>query len=64
MRISRGVSQREAARQCGVSEQAIGHYENGRMDISSARMEQCLRVYAYTREEFDESTWLASRSPS
>ena len=48
MRLSRGISQRDAARQCGISEPAVGHYENGRMDISPARLEQFLRVYGYT----------------
>ncbi len=54
MRLSRGISQREAARQCRISEQAIGHYENGRMDISPTRLEDFLRVYQYTRQEYDE----------
>lgn len=54
MRISRRVSQREAARQCGISEPAIGHYENGRMDVSTERLEQFLRVYTYTRQEYEE----------
>lgn len=52
MRVSRKISQRDAARLIGVSEQAIGHYENGRMDISEARLEQMLRAYGYAREEF------------
>lgn len=54
MRISRGISQREAARQCNISEPAIGHYENGRMDISPIRLEHFLSIYGYTRQEFDE----------
>ena len=54
MRVSRGISQREAARQCRISEPAIGHYENGRMDISVTRLEQFLGVYGYTRLEYDE----------
>jgi transcriptional regulator with XRE-family HTH domain len=54
LRLSRGISQREAARQCRISEPAIGHYENGRMDVSPARLEQFLRVYGYTRQEYDE----------
>lgn len=54
MRLSRKISQREAARQCHISEPAIGHYENGRMDISPARLEQFLKAYGYTRPEYDE----------
>lgn len=54
MRISRGISQRESARRCDVSEQAIGHYEQGRMDISPARLDQFLAAYNYTKEEFAE----------
>ena len=54
MRVSRGISQREAGKKCDVSEQAIGHYENGRMDIAPTRLEKFLKVYGYTRQEFDE----------
>jgi transcriptional regulator with XRE-family HTH domain len=54
MRISRGISQREAAKKCSISEPAIGHYENGRMDISETRLEQFLTVYGYTKQEFNE----------
>lgn len=56
MRVSRRISQREAARKCNISEPAIGHYENGRMDISASRLEQFLRVYGYTQREFEEYT--------
>ena len=54
MRGARKISQKEAARRCSVSEQAIGHYENGRMDISPMRLEQFLRVYGFTRFEYEE----------
>lgn len=54
MRVSRGISQREAARKCCLSEAAIGHYEHGRMDVSAVRLEQFLKAYGYTREEFEE----------
>ncbi len=54
MRVSRGISQRESARECHISEPAIGHYENGRMDISPTRLEQFLGVYGYSRQEYDE----------
>lgn len=54
MRVSRGISQREAAKKCNISEPAIGHYENGRMDISATRLEQFLKTYGYSKQEFDE----------
>lgn len=53
MRLSRGISQREAARLCDLSEPAIGHYENGRMDISPLRLGQFLVVYGYSKKDFD-----------
>jgi transcriptional regulator with XRE-family HTH domain len=54
MRVSKRISQREAARLLGISEPAIGHYENGRMDISQLRLGQFLVVYGFTKQEFDE----------
>lgn len=54
MRLSRGISQSEAAKICHVSTAAIGHFEHGRMDITPARLEQFLTAYKYTSEEFEE----------
>jgi DNA-binding transcriptional regulator YiaG len=54
MRVSRRISQRKAAIGCRISEQAIGHYENGRMDIAPARLERFLKLYGYSRAEFSE----------
>lgn len=54
LRLSRKISQREVGRRCGVSEAAVGHYENGRMDVSESRLKQFLELYKYDREEFDE----------
>jgi transcriptional regulator with XRE-family HTH domain len=48
MRVVRGISQREASRLCGLSESAIGHYEQGRMDISGERLVKFLSVIAFT----------------
>lgn len=53
MLVIRGISQREAARRCGLSESAIGHYEQGRMDISGDRMVKCLQCYGFLIEDFD-----------
>ncbi len=54
MRISKGMTHGQAGLHCNCSEAAIGHYENGRMDISPSRLSQLLKAYGYTREEFDE----------
>ncbi len=54
MRISRNISQKQAAKLCQCSEQGIGHYENGRMDISESRLLLMLTAYSYTREQFAE----------
>ncbi|MEK7691557.1 MAG: helix-turn-helix transcriptional regulator [Bdellovibrionota bacterium] len=54
MRLSRGISQSEAAKTCRVSPAAIGHLENGRMDMTPARIVQFLSTYKYTLGEFKE----------
>ena len=54
MRLSRGISQRETGRRCDISEAAVGHYENGRMDVSSERLRQFLTLYGYALAEFDD----------
>lgn len=54
MRISKKISQPDAARTAGCSSQAIGHYENGRMDIPEARLRRLLNLYDFTNEEFLE----------
>lgn len=52
LRVSRRISQRDAARLCGCSEQAVGHYENGRMDVSDERLATMLKAYGYSYDEF------------
>ena len=54
LRLSRKISQREVGRRCGISEAAVGHYENGRMDVSPERLKQFLDLYDYKQKEFDE----------
>lgn len=54
MRISKKISQPDAARSAGCSPQAIGHYENGRMDIPENRLRRLLTLYDFTFEEFNE----------
>lgn len=54
MRLSKRVSQPDAARAAGCSPQAIGHYENGRMDIPEARLRRLLTAYGFTADELQE----------
>lgn len=54
MRVSRGISQHQAALACRCSEQAIGHYENGRMNISEAKLRLLLTAYDYRWDQFEE----------
>ena len=54
MRISKKISQPNAARAAGCSPQAIGHYENGRMNIPENRLRRLLTLYDFTFEEFTE----------
>ncbi|MBK9321364.1 MAG: helix-turn-helix transcriptional regulator [Bdellovibrionaceae bacterium] len=54
MRISKKISQPDAARAAGCSPQAIGHYENGRMDVPDNRLRSLLTLYDFTFEEFSE----------
>lgn len=54
MRIFKKISQPDAARTAGCSPQAIGHYENGRMDIPENRLRRLLTLYDFTFEEFNE----------
>lgn len=54
MRLTRGLSQKRVAILCDLSEQAIGHYENGRMDISAHRLERFLAAYRFNAEEYAE----------
>ena len=54
MRISKKISQPDAAKVAGCSPQAIGHYENGRMDIPEVRLNRLLAAYDYSMTEFLE----------
>ena len=53
IRVSAGISQREAGRKCSISEAAVGHYENGRMDVSEERLAQFLVAYKCSMNEFN-----------
>jgi len=52
MRGSKGISMRRAGELCTLSNSAINHYEQGRMDISPKRVEQLVNAYGYTMENF------------
>lgn len=54
MRLSRRISQPAAAKAAGCSSQAIGHYENGRMEIPEARIHLLLELYGYDWNTFQE----------
>ena len=52
MRMSKGMTQRKAAAACSLCHALINHYEQGRLDIPKHRLEQLVRLYGYTPEEF------------
>jgi transcriptional regulator with XRE-family HTH domain len=54
MRISRSMSLRAAATSLGLSNSAICQYEQGRMDVSSERVLELVRLYGYSDAEFRE----------
>ena len=54
MRHSRGMSLNEAGRECGISGSAIAHIEQGRMDVSSKRIETMVAAYGFTMDQFYE----------
>lgn len=56
MRLSKGLSQPAAAKAAGCSPQAIGHYENGRMEIPLARSQRLVEFYGFQWAEFQEYT--------
>src|SRR5687768_5143287 len=48
------ISQPDAARATGCTPQAIGQYENDRMDVSDNRLRCLLALYDFTFDEFSE----------
>ena len=54
MRMSRRLSMRAAGHRNGISDSAIAHYEQGRMEVSSDRVRQLVESYGYTMPEFEE----------
>ena len=54
MRISKKISLNQAGRLVSISGSAIAHIEQGRMDISRARLETLIHAYGYTMNEYLE----------
>lgn len=54
MRHTRGLSLNQAGRLVGISGSAIAHIEQGRMDVSRARITTLLEAYRFTKEQYLE----------
>lgn len=54
MRISTGLSLNQAGAKVKVTGSAIAHMEQGRMDISKARIATLVRAYGYKMSDFLE----------
>ncbi|OFZ81368.1 MAG: hypothetical protein A2603_08390 [Bdellovibrionales bacterium RIFOXYD1_FULL_55_31] len=54
MRQSRNISLNQAGHLVGISGSAISHIEQGRMDVSRARIQTLLQAYRFTQEEYLE----------
>lgn len=53
MRMSKGMTQRKAAAECNLCHALINHYEQGRLDIPKHRLEQLVRLYGSSLDEFN-----------
>ena len=54
MRMSKKISMREAGRRMNLSDSTISHIEQGRMEVSPARIKLMVETYGFTMSEFDE----------
>lgn len=54
MRLSRRLSLNKAGKLVKISGSAIAHIEQGRMDISQARLETLVAAYKYTQQDYLE----------
>ena len=54
MRLSRKISLSQAGRNVCISGSAVAHIEQGRMDVSKARIETLVKAYGYTMSEYME----------
>lgn len=54
MRLSKRLSLNKAGKKLKISGSAIAHMEQGRMDISRARLETLIEAYGYTFQDYLE----------
>ena len=54
LRENAGLTTRQAAGIIGVTHTTISHFETGRRDFPSLRIEQLVKGYGYTMEEFEK----------
>ena len=52
MRIAKGLSLNQAGRLVRITGSAIAHIEQGRMDLSRARLRSMVEAYGYTMQDF------------
>ncbi|WP_158536852.1 MULTISPECIES: helix-turn-helix transcriptional regulator [Halobacteriovorax] len=53
IRKLKGLSQYKASFLCGYHKTAIGHIENGRVEIPKSRIQHILEAYGFTMDDFD-----------
>jgi len=53
LRLKSGISIVDAGRRIGISSYAINHIERGRMKLPRRRLDQIIRSYGYTKQDFD-----------
>ena len=53
MRRLKDLSQYKASRLCGYSQTAIGHIENGRIEIPRKRIKHIVESYGFTMNDFE-----------
>ncbi len=54
MRESSGLTMRQAAGIIGFSHTAISQFENGKMSLPDYRIEQMVKAYGFSQEEFNK----------
>lgn len=54
LRENARLTTRQAASIVGVTHTTIGHFENGKRAVEGFRVEQMVRAYGYTMEQFDK----------
>ncbi len=56
LRENAGLTTRQAASIVGVTHTTISHFENGKRAVQGFRVEQFVRAYGYTMEQFNKIT--------